>query len=303
MIKASIIIPAYNASKTIEALLDSLLKQNYPRRDYEIIVVDDGSTDKTASLLKKYSLLYLFQKHKGAGAARNFGAQSAKGEVVLFLDSDCVVPKDWIKKTLERHEKNKITGMIGGGVKKPKRGTYLAWADFFSSWFNAHEDLPRQEVKEYLPSLNLSLKREVFQKLGGFWERKITGEDVDFCFRARTMGIKILFNPSLAVWHQSSSLKGFLKHHFNWGYHAPFVRGKQKSLAHHRLFSGGFLKSLFLFWPIVLGYTLFLIKSWWRYQPLRVIVCLPLIFLGKVAYGIGFLKGSWQKTYVSQSFK
>lgn len=297
MIELSVIVPCYNSAGYLEKLLRALQKQTLTKEKLEIIIVDDGSTDQTASLLANYPFTYLFQKNKGAGAARNLGAKKAKGEIFLFVDSDCVVSKNWAEKHLENHEKYQDFAIIGGGVKKPKESSLIGWSDFFSSWFNAHEDLKKHEVKEYLPSLNLSVERKAFDRIGGFWQKKMTGEDVDFCFRARRAGMKILFDPSLAVYHQSPGFLGFFKHNFNWGYHAPFLRGRKGGLTYHFLFSGHFLKSLILFWPIVFGYTLFLASCWWRYQPLRFLICLPLIFLGKFVYGLGFLKGVWQKSF------
>lgn len=293
--KVSVIIPAYNAQETIKALLDVLLDQDLSKNEFEIIVVDDGSTDKTGFRVKKYPVVYFKQKNKGAGAARNLGAKKAKGEILVFVDSDCLVPDNWLKNHYQKQQ-NKDFSIIGGGVKKPKEGNYLAWTDYFSSWHNAHEDLEKHKP-EYVPSLNLSVKKKDFEKIGGFWEKKLTGEDVDFCFRARKTGVKILFIPSLAVWHQTPTLKGWLKHHFNWGYHAPFVRGREPGLALHWLFRGGFFKALALFLPIGLGWSVFLALSWWRYQPLRFVFCSPLIFLGRLTYGFGFLVGSWEKSF------
>ena len=295
--KANVIIPAFNAQRTIKNLLESLISQDYPKEDYEVIVVDDGSTDATVRIVKDYSVTYLFQKNKGAGAARNLGAKKAKGKIFIFVDSDCLVSQDWLKNYWQAYQENPQAGIIGGGVRKPKKRNYLAWADYLSSWHNAHECLPRHWVKEYLPSLNLSVRGEVFKRVGGFWEKKLTGEDVDFCSRARKIGTGILFEPRLAVWHKNPSLAGFFKHNFNWGHHASFVRGSEEGLEFHPLFSGSFGKSLLMFLPIVLGWPLFLALSWWRYQPLRFLICLPLIFLGRFAYGLGFLAGVWQKSF------
>lgn len=302
MIKTSVIIPCYNAASHIKDLFESLRNQTLPQNEFEVIVVDDGSQDKTASLVRKYPFIYLFQKNQGAGSARNFGVQKSQGQILLFTDSDCIVPRDWVGKHTLVQERNEKIGIIVGGVKKPKEKSLVAWADFFSSWFNAHENLDRHLVKDYSPSVNASLKKEIFKKVGGFSRKKLTGEDVDFCFRAQKLGVKILFDPSLSLWHKSPKFKGFLKHNYNWGYHAPFVRGKYSKMSYYFLFSGSFLKTLFLFFPIVLGYTMYLSFVWWRYQPVRFLICLPLVFLAKLSYGLGMLRGSWQKSFRKDDF-
>ena len=288
--KFSIIIPVYNSAKTIKILLDSLYLNNPISKDWEVVVADDGSTDNTAQIVKIYPVKYFFQKNQGAGSARNYGAQKAKGEWLIFLDSDCEVPKNWLKKAGETIEKNHDFDVFGGGVKKPKKPSFLGWADYFSSWFNAHEGLKKQEIFSYLPSLNLLVRRETFKKLRGFWFQKMTGEDVDFCFRARQIGLRIMLVPILAVWHHTPSLKGYFKHFYNWGSHAYYLRGKNPKMAYHFLFKKNRWWSLILFLPIVFGYTCFLFTKWFKYEPIRIIYVLPLILLGRIAYAFGTLK-------------
>lgn len=288
--KFSIIIPAYNSAKTIKILLDSLYLHNPISKDWEVVVVDDGSSDNTAQIVKIYPVKYFFQKNQGAGSARNYGAQKAKGEWLVFLDSDCEVPKNWLKKVVETIEKNHDFDVFGGGVKKPKKPSLLGWADYFSSWFNAYEGLKKQETDTYLPSLNLLVQRVAFNKIKGFWKRKMTGEDVDFCFRARQRGFRIMFEPQLAVWHQTPSLKGYFKHFFNWGSHAYQVRGQNPAMPFSFLFKNNLWWSILLFWPIVFGFTCFLFIKWFKYEPIRIIYVLPLILLGRIAYAFGTLK-------------
>lgn len=295
MVKISVVVPCYNAAGHLKALLESLKGQDQDEEKFEVIIVDDGSADETAGLVSKYPFKYFFQENKGAGPARNLGAEKAIGRILLFTDSDCIVPPDWIKSHLRAHRENGEFGIIAGGVKKPKGEGFVAWADFLSTWFNAHEDLKKQPVKEYVPTLNMSVKKRVFNQIGGFWKRKLTGEDVEFCFRARKKNVKILFDPSLSLRHQKHKLPVFLKHNFNWGHHAPFVRGQDAGLSYHFLFSGGFVKSLVYFFPVVFGHTYLLARAWINYQPIRLLFCLPLIFLGKIYYGFGFLSGSWEK--------
>jgi glycosyltransferase involved in cell wall biosynthesis len=90
MILYSVIVPAYNAESTIGKCLDALERQNIPRDEYEVIVVDDGSTDNMPGIVKRFPVKYISQQNKGPASARNRGAGEAKGEIILFTDSDCV---------------------------------------------------------------------------------------------------------------------------------------------------------------------------------------------------------------------
>ncbi|MBI5205634.1 MAG: glycosyltransferase family 2 protein [Nitrospirae bacterium] len=103
----SVVIPAYNAQKTIAACLDSLMKQDYPG-DYEVIVVDDGSSDSTPDIISGYERVRLMkQANAGPAAARNKGAMDAKGEIILFTDSDCVPEGNWITEMMAPFKDNK----------------------------------------------------------------------------------------------------------------------------------------------------------------------------------------------------
>jgi glycosyltransferase involved in cell wall biosynthesis len=111
--KVSVIVPVYNGEKIISECLNSLKRQDF-REKYETIVVDDGSTDNTAKIVKKIKgVVLLKQNHKGPAVARNFGAKKSRGEILLFTDADCIVEKDWIKQMIEPFKKNEIIGIQG----------------------------------------------------------------------------------------------------------------------------------------------------------------------------------------------
>jgi len=298
MIKISVVIPAFNAQSTIKDLLVSLFNQTFPKKDFEIILVDDGSRDETVKIIKttdKEKRVRLFsEQNKGAAQARNLGASKARGEILLFVDSDTVLPKDLVAKYWLAYQKHN-NQIIGGGVKNPKGVNYLAWTDYLSSWHNAHEGMKKQTVKEYLPTVNLSLKRKVFNDIGGFWKDKSTGEDVDFGLRAGKKGYQFFFDPSLGLWHKAPSFNGFLKHNYNWGKHIGKVRGKYPELKFHWLLSQKGPLALLVFPVVVLGYLTLLLKEWFKFQLFTYIICLPLLFVGRFAYGLGFLKQALTK--------
>jgi len=97
----SIIIPAYNAEKAIKECLSSLTNQSLSRNKYEIIVVDDGSTDRTCEIAKKYKVNVISQGNGGPAVARNRGAREARGDILIFTDSDCIADKDFIEKMIK----------------------------------------------------------------------------------------------------------------------------------------------------------------------------------------------------------
>ena len=96
----SVVIPLYNSEKTIKDCLDSVLNQNY--NNYEVIVVDNNSTDNSKKIIHKYKKIrYVFEAQRGRGAARNTGVKTSKGEIILMTDSDCIVPSNWISEMIK----------------------------------------------------------------------------------------------------------------------------------------------------------------------------------------------------------
>lgn len=114
--KVSVIIPTYNAERTLRQCLDSVMNQTY--KNYEVIVVDNGSVDKTKEVIGEFQkkdgrIKYLFEARRGRGAARYAGEINAKGSVILTTDSDCIVPKNWIKEMIKPIIKNRQKAVQG----------------------------------------------------------------------------------------------------------------------------------------------------------------------------------------------
>ena len=121
-LSVSVIIPAYNAEKTLKNCLDALLEQTLLPN--EIIVVDDGSTDSTPTIASTYSLVNLHsQKNQGPAHARNVGARKAKGKIILFLDSDCVPEENWLEEMIKPFQDEKVAG-VQGAYKTHQRDNY-----------------------------------------------------------------------------------------------------------------------------------------------------------------------------------
>lgn len=217
--KYSIIIPAYNSEKTIDSCLKSLIFQPVPKELYEIILVDDGSTDATAKIVQTYPVIYHYQKNKGPAAARNKGVELAKGEIILFTDSDCVPDQYWIQEMVSPFIKNdKISGVKGAYKTKQMHFT----ARFAQAEFEDRFVLLKQsKFIDMVDTYSAAFKRDVFLEAGGFDPSfpVANNEDTELSYRLVSGGHLLVFNPSAFVYHtHPDTLRKYLKIKFWRGY-------------------------------------------------------------------------------------
>ena len=206
----SVIIPARNEEKTIGRCLESLARMNFRAEDFEVIVVDNGSTDRTEEIAKSFSgrlhLTVLKKKDGNISAVRNWGARAARGRVLAFTDADCVVPSDWLSRAGELF-RSPFVGIIGAHGLIPEGSSWVARA-----WYREVAIAKRGEVS-YVPTLDLLVKRSVLFGVGGFDESLETNEDYEFCQRVRAAGFVVMGIPEMGVVHLGTpqSLKAFYK--------------------------------------------------------------------------------------------
>lgn len=302
MVLISLVIPVYNADKTILLLLESVASQSLSAELFEVILVDDGSTDGTVDIVNSYPQILLFSQHnRGPGAARNLGTLHASGSVIVYVDADCILPPDFLLSHLRFHEDHPEIDGLGGGVAAYANlfCCSVILTDHLCSWFNYHNRLPRH-VPEYLPSVNMSIKRRVSEAGVRWSERRVTGEDVDFSLLMKKMGMRLLFVPGLYIYHSDrSSIKEFLRHQYNWGFHAPFIRGRIKEADYSFLFPHNIVLAIVLSPVIVCGYTALVTLAWWRHRPVGLLSVMPLIIIGKLWYALGVIRGT--RSFVSGS--
>lgn len=214
----SIIIPAYNAEKTLSACLESLADQSVAKEDYEIIVVDDGSTDGTAKIAKKFDVKYIFQTNQGPAAARNKGAGAAAAQIILFTDADCVPDHNWIREMVSPFGDREIVG-VKGAYKT--RQTKLA-ARFAQAEFEDRYDLLQKSPSiDMIDTYSAAYKKDIFLSIGGFDESfpVANNEDTDLSYRLSASGHKLVFNPVAFVYHtHPDSFLKYLKLKFRRGY-------------------------------------------------------------------------------------
>jgi cellulose synthase/poly-beta-1,6-N-acetylglucosamine synthase-like glycosyltransferase len=197
----SVIIPAYNSEKTLPYTLRSLQNQTLPRKLYEVIVVDDASTDGTGSVAREFGVRYRRQNKEGPAAARNFGVRIARGDVVLFTDSDCIPREDWIEKMVQPFEDPKVAGVMGRYLTRQKEYAARFVQLEFEERFNI---LKKADNIDLVPSFAAAFRREVFEEVGGFDAHYplANNEDVELSYKIASRGYKMVFSNDAIVYHR-----------------------------------------------------------------------------------------------------
>ena len=197
--KVSVVICAYNAESTMAACLDSLRDLRYPA--YEVVVVDDGSTDRTGRIADEYEdFRVVHQENKGLSAARNVGIAASTGDIIAFTDSDCVVDPDWLH-YLAATFLASGEAAVGGPNLPPPEDSLVASCVAASPGGPLHVLLNDKEA-EHIPGCNMAFRREVLEEIGGFDPLyRAAGDDVDVCWRLQERGYRIAFSPAAMVWH------------------------------------------------------------------------------------------------------
>ena len=221
----SIIVCSYNGAKTLADCLNSLGKLNYP--NYEVILVDDGSTDDTAYIAAQFpNVHYIHQTNHGLSHARNVGAAAAKGEVFAYTDSDCMADPDWLYYLIGTLTSGGYAGVGGPNVSPPAQNA--AQACVAAAPGGPNHVLLTDVVAEHIPGCNMAFYRWAFENVGGFDpEYRKAGDDVDFCWRLQQAGFVIAFSPSAIVWHHRRfTLGAFLKQQQGYGEAESLLRFK-----------------------------------------------------------------------------
>jgi glycosyltransferase involved in cell wall biosynthesis len=206
----SIIIPVRNEEKNILTCLDSLRRIKFAPEQFEVIVVDNGSTDQTPTVVSSFacsfSLKILYRPNVYISTLRNAGAAAARGQYLAFLDADCEVQPDWLSIAAEVLA---VTGdaVVGSFYRIPEGSSWVA-----RNWYQIQDYRPAGEVS-FVPSGDLFVSHELFDKIHGFDESIQTNEDYEFCQRIRAARIPVICEPRLGVvhWGTPQSLLIFFK--------------------------------------------------------------------------------------------
>lgn len=191
----SIIIPARNEAAHLPALLSSLAGLDYPKAQFEIIVVDHESTDATPTLARNGGASVIPHRGGTISGVRNRGAHAAKGEVLAFLDADCTVDPQWLKNAV-RHFDDPQVGAVGSYHVVPMDPP--TWVRRILQ--KQIESRPQLSEPNWLPSGNMFVRREAFVKCGGFDESMATCEDVDLSYRLAQES-RLVADACIRCWH------------------------------------------------------------------------------------------------------
>lgn len=214
--KVSVVVCAYNAERTMAACLASLEKLRYP--NYEVIVVNDGSTDRTREISEQFDYIRLInQENKGLSAARNVGSAAAVGEIVAFTDSDCVADQDWLTYLVGTFLRSGRSA-VGGPNFPPPEDSLVPSAVAVSPGGPTHV-LLNDEVAEHIPGCNMAFRKEVLEEIKGFDPVfRAAGDDVDLCWRLQNAGYQIGFSPAAIVWHfRRNTVNAYLNQQRGYG--------------------------------------------------------------------------------------
>ena len=223
----SIIVPSYNRSDELVELIESFAIQNIFKDKFEVLIVDDGSTDNTEKIVNnfisrmEFQIRFFKRDHQGPGPARNFGMSKAKGEYFLFIDSDCIADVDWLKKLEEAIEKESPDAFGGPDGVLPTFTPLQKAIDYSMTSFLTTGGMrghSKKKLAKYYPrSFNMGIHRKIYETLGGMGTLR-HGQDLEFSRRIVASGAKVIPIIDAKVFHKRrTSLRKFYKQMFNWG--------------------------------------------------------------------------------------
>ena len=334
--KYSIIVPVYNRPDEVDELLESL--SNQTQRDFEVIIVEDGSVKTCKDVCDKYAdilaLHYYAKENSGPGQSRNYGAERANGEYMIILDSDVVLPEGYVEaidKTLSS-AKEEIAAFGGPDASHPsftpvQKAISYSMTSFFTT--GGIRGGKAKLDKFYPRSFNMGIRRDVYLQLGGFTKMRF-GEDIDFSYRIVEAGYRPRLFPEAWVWHKRrTDFKKFFRQVYNSGIARINLEKRHPGtmkLVHllPTVFTVGVIALILIsavgralmhyvdrdqfYWmcfapwiPIILYSLLICIDSTVKNKSLRVgLLSVPAAFVQLMGYGLGFIESWWKRCILKQ---
>jgi len=283
--RVSVVVCSFNGARTIATCLEGLLQLDYP--DVEIIVVDDGSTDSTATIAGSFDVRLVQTPNRGLSAARNTGARAAAGEIIAYIDDDASPDPRWLRYLVAPLLERDHAAVGGPNILTGPTGTLAACVARAPG--GPTPVLRTESEADHVPGCNLAVRASCLDAIGGFDHRfRVAGDDVDLCWRIAQRGWTIGFSPSAVVWHQArDSIGGYWRQQRGYGVAEALLEEKwperYNTVGHLRW---SVYESVARWWwalpsmpewgLVVIGLALVaLLSPWW--SPL--IIALPLLLL------------------------
>ena len=315
----SIIVPVYNRPDEVDELLESLANQTL--KDFEVIIVEDGSIKTCKDVCDKYAnildLYYYAKENSGPGQSRNYGAERSNGEWLIILDSDVVLPKDYLWNVeCGRRNEDRLAAFGGPDAAHPsftpiQKAISYSMTSFFTT--GGIRGGKAKLDKFYPRSFNMGIRRDVYLQLGGFSKMRF-GEDIDFSYRIVEAGHSPRLFPEAWVWHKRrTDFRKFFRQVYNSGIARINLEKRHPGtmkLVHllPTVFTLGVIGLLLitLFFPlacvpIILYSLLICIDSSIKNKSLWVgILSIPAAFVQLMGYGFGFIESWWKRCVLKQ---
>jgi glycosyltransferase involved in cell wall biosynthesis len=313
-VKISFIIPVYNRPGETRELLQSLAKQT--DRDFEVVVVEDGSSERSEALVEQFRdqlhIQYFYKENSGPGPSRNYGSKKAAGDYLVFLDSDCILPEQYVQVLREALEQN-FTDAFGGPDRAHEDFTNFQKAVSFSmTSFLTTGGIRggKNRMGKFFPrSFNMGLSKEVFASTGGFSSIRF-GEDVDLSIRIQEKGFSTQLIRDAYVYHKRrTNLRQFYKQVYNSGIARINLQQRHPGtlkLVHTlpAVFTLGVISllvlstlvSCFFVFPILFHMLLLMLSALINTgSPGIGLLAVVTSYTQFLAYGFGFLKAFWRR--------
>jgi len=332
--KYSIIVPVFNRPDEVDELLESL--SNQTQKDFEVIIVEDGSINTCKDVCDKYAdilvLHYYAKENSGPGQSRNYGAERAKGEYLIILDSDVVLPTGFLAAVEEELTQNPTEAFGGPDAAHPsftpiQKAISYSMTSFFTT--GGIRGGKAKLDKFYPRSFNMGIRRDVYLQLNGFSKMRF-GEDIDFSYRIVEAGYKPRLFPQAWVWHKRrTDFRKFFRQVYNSGIARINLEKRHPGtmkLVHllPTVFTVGVIALILIsaigralmhyvdrdqfYWmcfapwiPIILYSLLICIDSSVKNKSLKVgLLSVPAAFVQLMGYGLGFIESWWKRCVLKQ---
>ena len=225
----SVVVPVRNAADTIADCVDSLLALAYPSDGFEVLVVDNASTDRTPAILERYAdrVRLLHEPSRGPSHARNAGVRHARGDVIAFTDADCRVDRSWLTEIVPA-VRDEGVGMAGGRILAARPCNYV---ERFGETIHDHERAITTSMPPYVITANCAARKSTLEAIGGFDPAFPRSQDADLAFRLWGAGYRLVFVGGAIVYHRNErTLRGLMREGFQHGFWSVPLFERHRSL-------------------------------------------------------------------------